>query len=262
MRCEARHDSQLGLSAEDRLRETRSESQNSEILGHENHLEWIRSSIGARPMIEVARLLSKSTRMTAEALAVAIDPDAHRYGRHWRTHCPFPSHSDRHPSFDITNAADGRVLFICRPGAPQAAVIDALISMGLWERSEARISRPINCGFTEPNILACRYQRPLCEHWRDFERENLVANLLDNLHTAISELQSVLDRKAALRLEEARPVSRDELRRQLEYSFEQAEELTWIRITTWQAWAYRRRIPIMRLGRRIRLRETDLQRRV
>ncbi len=43
-------------------------------------------------------------------------------------------------------------------------------------------------------------------------------------------------------------------------SFEEAQSLTGIRVPTWRAWAASRKIPIVRLGRRVKIRETDLER--
>jgi excisionase family DNA binding protein len=42
-------------------------------------------------------------------------------------------------------------------------------------------------------------------------------------------------------------------------SFEQAQSLTGIKVSTWRAWAAIRKIPVVRLGRRIKLRESDLE---
>ena len=42
-------------------------------------------------------------------------------------------------------------------------------------------------------------------------------------------------------------------------SFEEAAVLTGIRVPTWRAWAAKRKIPIVRLGRRVKVRESDLQ---
>jgi hypothetical protein len=43
-------------------------------------------------------------------------------------------------------------------------------------------------------------------------------------------------------------------------SFRTAEELTGIKIPTWRAWAARRLFPVVRLGRRVKIRECDLVR--
>jgi excisionase family DNA binding protein len=43
------------------------------------------------------------------------------------------------------------------------------------------------------------------------------------------------------------------------HSFSDAENLTGIKVSTWRAWAAARKIPVVRLGRRIKLRESDLQ---
>lgn len=42
-------------------------------------------------------------------------------------------------------------------------------------------------------------------------------------------------------------------------SFSDLENLTGIKVATWRSWASGRRIPVVRLGRRIKLRESDLQ---
>ena len=43
------------------------------------------------------------------------------------------------------------------------------------------------------------------------------------------------------------------------FSFEEAETLTGIKVSTWRAWTARSRVPVVRLGRRVKLRESDLQ---
>jgi len=42
-------------------------------------------------------------------------------------------------------------------------------------------------------------------------------------------------------------------------SFEEAQQLTGIKIATWRSWAAQRRIATVRLGRRIKLRVSDLE---
>lgn len=42
-------------------------------------------------------------------------------------------------------------------------------------------------------------------------------------------------------------------------SFEEAQQLTGIKIATWRSWAAQRRIASVRLGRRIKLRVSDLE---
>jgi len=44
------------------------------------------------------------------------------------------------------------------------------------------------------------------------------------------------------------------------YSFDEIQDLTGIRIPTLRAWAARRKFPVVRLGRRVKVRESDLQR--
>lgn len=43
------------------------------------------------------------------------------------------------------------------------------------------------------------------------------------------------------------------------FSFEELERLTGIKVATWRVWAGRRLFPIVRLGRRVKVRESDLQ---
>jgi excisionase family DNA binding protein len=42
-------------------------------------------------------------------------------------------------------------------------------------------------------------------------------------------------------------------------SFSDAEILTGMKVPTWRAWTAARRTPVVRLGRQIKLRESDLQ---
>jgi len=44
------------------------------------------------------------------------------------------------------------------------------------------------------------------------------------------------------------------------FSFEEIQQLTGIRVPTLRAWAARRVFPVVRLGRRVKVRESDLQR--
>jgi len=52
-----------------------------------------------------------------------------RTQRGWTVRCP--AHDDRHPSLDLA-AVDGKLLFICRAGCGQDAVLAALRERGLW----------------------------------------------------------------------------------------------------------------------------------
>jgi excisionase family DNA binding protein len=42
-------------------------------------------------------------------------------------------------------------------------------------------------------------------------------------------------------------------------SFDEAAAITGIKVPTWRAWVARRKVPVVRLGRRLKLRESDLQ---
>ena len=48
----------------------------------------------------------------------------HRTRRGWRALCP--SHSDHHPSLDVSEGHDGRALLTCRAGCRTLDVLDAL----------------------------------------------------------------------------------------------------------------------------------------
>src|SRR5438093_4378090 len=52
-----------------------------------------------------------------------------RAGRGWVAHCP--AHNDRHPSLSI-DTRRGKLLFFCRAGCTQAALVAALRARGLW----------------------------------------------------------------------------------------------------------------------------------
>jgi hypothetical protein len=54
-------------------------------------------------------------------------PDAKRYGKEWKAHCP--AHDDRNPSLSIDEKIENgecKVVFICRSGCSQEAVIRAI----------------------------------------------------------------------------------------------------------------------------------------
>jgi len=44
------------------------------------------------------------------------------------------------------------------------------------------------------------------------------------------------------------------------FSFDEIQRLTGIRVPTLRVWAARRMFPVVRLGRRVKVRESDLQR--
>jgi putative DNA primase/helicase len=76
-------------------------------------------------------------RPTAKQIAYALG-GTKREGNDWRCLCP--GHDDHDPSLSITEK-DGRVLFICRAGCSQNAVLDALHARGLWPQSGTRGTR-------------------------------------------------------------------------------------------------------------------------
>ena len=65
-----------------------------------------------------------------DAKTIATTLKGTRSGNGWTARCP--AHDDRAPSLSISENREGRVLVKCHAGCPQAAVIDALKSLGLW----------------------------------------------------------------------------------------------------------------------------------
>lgn len=53
-----------------------------------------------------------------------------------------PAHDDRSPSLSISENADGKILMKCHAGCPQAAVMSALESRGLWEPPASTNGKP------------------------------------------------------------------------------------------------------------------------
>ncbi len=73
---------------------------------------------------------------TARELAAALG--GKKKGSAWFCRCP--AHDDHSPSLEITEKA-GRVLFTCRAGCDQAAVLAALRQRGLWGEAHAGTER-------------------------------------------------------------------------------------------------------------------------
>ena len=69
----------------------------------------------------------------AETLARALGGKPH--GRGWRCRCP--AHDDHEPSLDIEDG-ETTVVFHCRTGCLQSAIIDALRGQGLWNGGPAK----------------------------------------------------------------------------------------------------------------------------
>src|SRR5215469_7436838 len=131
-------------------------------------------------------------QLSAEELASALG--ARRYGKNWRGPCPSPTHDDRNPSLDITQAGD-RVLFICRAGCSQTEVIQALRSRGLWARRGESVSRRPRFTWTRhldpggTRLPACCLEwPPHCQHWRSFDADWIVGHLRADLTEAAAEI--------------------------------------------------------------------------
>ena len=65
------------------------------------------------------------------ALEIAAVLGGKPHGRSYVCPCPVPGHLDKHPSFYIAERG-GKVVFICRSGCGQDAVLAALKGRGLW----------------------------------------------------------------------------------------------------------------------------------
>jgi hypothetical protein len=72
-------------------------------------------------------------------------PDAKRCGKEWKAHCP--AHDDRNPSLSIdekVEKGESRVLFICRSGCSQEAVIQAIRGRARETGKQLALSAPLS----------------------------------------------------------------------------------------------------------------------
>jgi len=128
--------------------------------------------------------------MNAAELAAALGavgfPRRSVRGPWYRVRCP--SHDDRTPSLDITDA-NGSILMICRAGCTQREVIEALRSRGLWAPSAlaVRHAPPINWGDGPTRLKPCCLEGP-CVHWQEFDADMTIARLHANLREAVAEV--------------------------------------------------------------------------
>jgi hypothetical protein len=168
--------------------------------------------------------------MSATEIAYALSPGARprrgARGTTWRVPCP--SHSDRHPSLDITDA-NGLTLLICRAGCTQREIIDVLRVRGLWRDGtpshgrEPLYLKPAKEPREIPSCCLRPVGRPACEHWQRFRQDWFLAELFHNLRDAVAELRA----KAAAGLDFsceprsiAKPLTTDELRDGLLFAIE------------------------------------------
>lgn len=158
--------------------------------------------------------------MNAERIARALDPNARprQTSRGPTFRVPCPAHRDTHPSLDITSAR-GMDLLHCWSGCTQEEVIQALRARGLWSHATFRAPRAERLDWTRTDnakpLPECCTAESLCQHWRQFERELLVATLLGNLSEAIVELQAKAANGVGFELEPraaAKPLTTDEIR--------------------------------------------------
>src|SRR5262245_57807599 len=81
-------------------------------------------------------------RPSAKDIADALD--GIKSGDGWKARCP--AHNDSNPSLSVSEGANGKVLFNCKAGCTQEAVIDGLRRLGLWGNrgngSQPRAQRP------------------------------------------------------------------------------------------------------------------------
>jgi putative DNA primase/helicase len=87
--------------------------------------------------------------MTAEEIASALG--GRRNGKGWKLHCP--AHEDEHPSLDLEEKGDS-MLFFCRAGCTQNAVISALRARGLWQEEEKKSRSQIVTAYPYRDELA------------------------------------------------------------------------------------------------------------
>src|SRR5215470_3605068 len=162
--------------------------------------------------------------MNAADIAGALNGRPTRRG--WRARCP--AHDDRHPSLDISETTEGRVLVHCWSGCSQAEVIEALRERGLWSpskefgwpptqaqrqsrfeilceviRSQPKLPPPPECCLKGPPFD--------CEHRRQFNRLWALGELHKNLVEACRELVSKIERTG-------RPITREILRKGIEFA--------------------------------------------
>lgn len=135
--------------------------------------------------------------MNAAEIAAALG--GRKTLRGWNAKCP--AHPDRHPSLNITETPDGRVLVHCWSGCSQTEVIDTLRERGLWSPSSS--SSPVQ-GPRSPEVLPpytgprdtgpCCLKSFHCEHRERFNRLWLLGELHKNLVEACRELIEKLER--------------------------------------------------------------------
>lgn len=148
---------------------------------------------------------------TAEQLAFAIDSGARRVGRNWSTHCI--GHDDHRRSLDIADLPGGKLGWIDRSGRCSGDELLALFrDRGLWPAERAAASRAAssshNTLVAAPHdaLVAALQAQPIvappppccqrmpwldlgpCEHWRQFDRELIVAHLRGNLEKLADEI--------------------------------------------------------------------------
>lgn len=97
--------------------------------------------------------------MTPEEFVARLAKAKRTGNGRWIARCP--AHEDRHPSLNVATGDDGKVLFICRSGCDQQAVIEA---MGLQFRD--LYPEPIN-------------RIPLAEYQRAFPAADVLEALMD-----------------------------------------------------------------------------------
>src|SRR5262245_14591275 len=78
------------------------------------------------------------------------------------THCPTPDHRDTRPSFGVDERG-GRILFYCRGGCSQAAVLAALRARGLWSAAPPERINPRETALE--GALRAILRQALAEAW-------------------------------------------------------------------------------------------------
>jgi hypothetical protein len=132
-----------------------------------------------------------------DAKALTRELDGRWNGRYGIARCIAPRHAgeDRHPSLHIADGRSGRRVLICRSQhCPD--IIEGLKQRRLWSTPapSSRVSRRptirelVAASPYVPPPACCLNQEVKCEHWREFDRQYLIAHLRGNLACAKREI--------------------------------------------------------------------------
>jgi DNA primase len=118
--------------------------------------------------------------MNAAEIAARLG-GATRDGKGWQCRCP--SHADKSPSLSIIEKG-GKILFTCRAGCDQDAVLDALRKQKLWPEAEERVQSQIVGTYNYRDAEgALRYQVVRLQPKKFFQRRpnGAAGNFINNM---------------------------------------------------------------------------------